>query len=552
MPESGSNREAHAAVTSANAHAAFASKSNQLRPARHPLSDSEQRLRDYARAASDWFWEMDENLRFTYFSERFEDVTGVSPQILLGLTREETGIPNIDEEAWRTHLDTLAAHRSFRDFEHPRTRPDGREVWLSINGIAVFDDNGVFKGYRGSGSDTTQRRLAEFALEEAVQKADSANHAKSEFLARMSHELRTPLNAILGFSQLLSGAEDPHIDPKHLRFVEQIQGAGGHLLTLIDEVLDLSRIENGDIELLHEIVDLGTLCQECCDLTRQAAEERGIRIDSRISAHDAPRLWADGTRLKEVILNFLSNAIKYNREGGRIDIACDTTPIRFGRFGRFSVTDTGEGLPADRLDELFEPFSRLGQNEFDIPGTGIGLAISRRLVELMGGRLGAHSTPGEGSTFWMEIPLAPHLGTQERVADPAPHCPVESPSGRVTVLYVEDEPANLLLVQHLLSRHPQYVLLDASDAESGLALARQQRPDVILMDIHLPGMSGFDALDTLKATPTTCAIPVIAVSADAMPADIDRGLNAGFVDYVTKPFAINELLATLAKAVEPG
>ncbi len=400
-------------------------------------------------------------------------------------------------------------------------------------------------------ADDLERRVSERTaeLERARDEAERANRAKSEFLSRMSHELRTPLNAILGFGQLL---ELDLREPGPRAQVQQILDAGRHLLALINDVLDLARIEAGHLAVSTEVVALQPLVADCLALLQPQARARQIEL-SAPAADDRRQLRADRTRLKQVLLNLLANAVKYNRVGGRVAVLVEDR----GEHWRLCVDDTGPGLDAGQQARLFVPFERLEAADSAIEGTGIGLALSRRLVELMHGRIGVVSERGRGSRFWVELPKAPDLAPA-----PAPALlPADAGAlrdgagpGQHELLYIEDNPVNLLLVQHIVALRPQWRLLTASLPSQGLILARTRRPRLVLLDIHLPEMDGFAVMRVLREDPATRDIPVVAVSAHAMPADLARGRAAGFADYLTKPLELERMLELLdaQAAVDPA
>ena len=381
------------------------------------------------------------------------------------------------------------------------------------------------------------RRDDRRALLLAKDEAEAANRAKSDFLSSMSHELRTPLNAILGFAQVL---EIDELTEDQLDSVQTIRRSGQHLLQLINEVLDLARIEAGKLDLSIESVDLADILNGCVSLIGPLAEGRDVTLTVE-RGPGAGAVRADSTRLKQVLVNLMSNAVKYNRQGGSVAVRSALTPS--GRV-RITVADTGEGIPTERLGQLFTPFSRLGAEATEIEGTGIGLVISKRLIEAMDGQIGVETRTGAGSTFWIELPAA--VATTGKAPEPTPrHAPSTLPAG--TVLYVEDNPANLKLVRQTLARHPQITLLEAHNGSLGIDIATAHRPDLILLDINMPGMDGLETLARLRAEPATRSIPAVAISAAAMEKDIRRALGAGFRRYLTKPIDIAAFLETVAE-----
>ncbi|MGV8990234.1 MAG: ATP-binding protein [Thiobacillus sp.] len=392
---------------------------------------------------------------------------------------------------------------------------------------------------------TEQVEIAKVQLEQTKLEAEKANLAKSNFLSGMSHELRTPLNAILGFAQLLEAGSPPLTETQNAR-LQQIIQSGWYLLDLINEVLDLAVIESGKLPLSKEPVLLFDVMHECRAMIEPQAQQRGIQLDF-LTCDNTWFAYADRTRVKQVLINLLSNAIKYNREQGTVSVACSApTPECI----RISIKDSGAGLPAEKLAQLFQPFNRLGQEAGNEEGTGIGLVVTKQLVELMGGSIGVESTVGVGSEFWIDLIRdgAPRLATGHTLpADPAPKAR-ENMALR-TLLYVEDNPANLMLVEQIIEGHPHIRMLSARDGHLGIALARAHLPDVILMDINLPGISGIQALEILRNDPVTAHIPVLAISANAMQSDIQKGLEAGFFRYITKPIKVNEFMEALDQAM---
>lgn len=441
-------------------------------------------------------------------------------------------------------------------YELTYIRKDGRRLPAEVSVTALRDPEGAIIGYLLIGTDNTERKRVEAEralldrvlldknaeLETARYVAERANLAKSDFLSGMSHELRTPLSAILGFAQLMeTGSPPPTLAQK--RSIDQILKAGWYLLELINEILDLALIESGKLSLSLEPVSLTEVMYECEAMVQPQAQKRGIGV--AFACLDTPSfVKADRTRVKQVLLNLLSNAIKYNKVGGTVTVECSSRPA--GSI-RISVRDTGAGLAPEQLAQLFQPFNRLGQKANVEEGTGIGLVVCKRLVELMGGIIGVHSTLGEGCVFWMELGLISGPQSGDPAAEPVlvAHVRDRGDAPLQTVLYVEDNPANLMLVEDLIARRNDIRFLSARDARSGIQIARTSLPDVILMDINLPGISGLKALRILAEDPATAHIPVVALSANAIPRDIEKGLQAGFFRYLTKPIKVNEFMDTL-------
>lgn len=472
-------------------------------------------------------------------------------------------IPELDQNHHLVSLEHYGVSAEARAMGQRREamgfRKDGSSFPLEIVFSEMTLGNQLY--FTGMLRDISARKQAQaerFQMDEALQIknieleaaraiADKANLAKSEFLSSMSHELRSPLNAILGFAQLMDSGLPPPTATQRAS-IEQILKAGWYLLELINEILDLALIESGRLSMSMEPVSLQAVLLDCQTMMEPRANTRGIQM--RFPSFKAPSfVEADRTRLKQVFVNLLTNAIKYNRQDGSVDITL--RPAGKTRM-HISVRDTGEGLSAKKLAQLFQPFNRLGQEGGEQEGTGIGLVVSKRLVELMGGSIGAHSTVGVGSDFWIELNLADPLSqVLDTKAEQAlrPVSAQEETSVR-TLLYVEDNEANMELVAQLIARRPDMRLLRAEDGLRGLAMARTHRPDVILMDINLPGISGLQALGLLHDDPMTTHIPVLALSANAMPRDVEKGLEAGFFRYLTKPIKIAEFMLALDQSLE--
>ena len=486
-------------------------------------------------------------------NQQMEALTGCTRDELIGApfknyftdpARAEAAITRVLREGKVTNYELTA---------HAR---DGKETVVSYNATTFYDRDRKLQGVFAAARDVTDRKVFELTLQEnnlelehAKGAAEKANLAKSEFLSSMSHELRTPLNAVLGFAQLMA-SDTPPPSPAQKLSIDQILQAGWYLLRLINEILDLAMIESGKVTMSHESLSLADVLQDCQAMIEPQAQKRGIqmtfpRFDKLVYVH------ADRTRLKQVMINLLSNAIKYNREGGAVIVQC--TMSAENRI-RVSVRDTGGGLGPDQLAQLFQPFNRLGQETGTEEGTGIGLVVTKQLIELMGGSIGVESSVGVGSIFWVELlasSAAALIYGDEGDAVPDQRAPVASGelSAQRTLLYVEDNPANLVLVEQLIARRSDLKLLTAIDGHLGIQLARAYQPDVILMDINLPGISGYGALKILREDPATAHIPVMALSANAIPRDIERGMDAGFFRYLTKPIKVTEFMDALDVAL---
>jgi PAS domain S-box-containing protein len=443
-------------------------------------------------------------------------------------------------------LDAVKAKGRF-EAEGWRVRKDGSTFWANEVFTAIRDQAGNPRGFAKLTRDLTERRQVEAELINAKAVAEKANLAKSNFLSSMSHELRTPLNAILGFGQLMESGS-PLPTPAQKASIDQILQAGWYLLELINEILDLALIESGKLSISREPVSLDAIMLECQSMIEPQAQKRGIRM-SFPRFDDPCFVNADPTRVKQILINLFSNAIKYNQAGGSVVVECAASPP--DRI-RVSVRDTGAGLAPDKLSQLFQPFNRLGQEASTEQGTGIGLVMTKRLVELMGGVIGVESEVGVGSVFWIELNSASAPSFMDDAYEPAAPAQTQVESGAAlrTLLYVEDNPANLMLVEQLVARRADIRLLTAVNGKLGIELARASRPEVILMDINLPGISGTEAMLILREDRATAHIPVLALSANAIPSDIKAALKAGFFRYLTKPIKVNEFMEALDVALE--
>lgn len=494
----------------------------------------------------EWSWDAKTNL-ITY-SEIAAQMFGIPAK--KAISREQMRAflsPEVAETARKAWDKALIEHTSYINEYEVNSRL-GSPRCIAITGIGNYANDGSVIGMNGVMQDITERKQAEetlyinnLELKKAKSTAEKANLAKSDFLSSMSHELRTPLGAILGFAQLLESST-PTPSPSQKKSVDQILKAGWYLLDLINEILDLALIESDHLTLSIEPVSLIEIMRECGDLIEPQAQKRGISV-SFLEQEIPYFVRADHTRLKQIMINLLSNAIKYNKLGGTV--AVDYSPTGTNMV-RISVSDTGDGLAPELIEQLFQPFNRLGQNAKSEVGTGIGLVVCKRLVELMDGRIGVDSAVGKGSVFWIELNLMIETAQTDRTqTQTQTQTQTEDESRLNTLLYVEDNPANLMLVEDIIARRQNIRLLSAKDGKQGIKLARAMLPDIILMDINLPGINGIDAMKILARDSTTAHIPVIALSANAVPHDIEKALQVGFFRYLTKPINVNELLNTL-------
>lgn len=502
--------------------------------------ESEEKYRLQFELSADPMWIISEN-RFVMANNASAQALGYESTEALINTHPSAVSPEYQEDgkssyAKANEMMAIAYREGYHRFEWLHKRLNGEEFYVEVSLTSVphrgrdalfcvWHDLTDHKNYE------TELLERQQQLEIAKETSEKANQAKSEFLSSMSHELRTPMNAILGFAQVLE--YDERLNEEHSDSINEILKAGNHLLELINEVLDLAKVESGHIDLSLEPVDVNAVVDECLYLMSTLADRRNINLSNHNPAGYIVR--ADRIRLKQMLINLLSNAIKYNRDGGSIELdvqAKDNDKLRI------LVKDTGAGIAKDRIPELFLPFNRLDAENSEIEGTGIGLTITRRIVELMGGRVDVESEIGVGSTFWIELPLesVPELERTDNAAAVTKAESVQSLAGSEhLVLYLEDNPANLKLVSQLLGRRKHIHLLTAHTPALGIELAMSRQPELILMDINLPEMDGYQVLEVLKADDNTSSIPVVAITANAMPKDVERGNRAGFSEYLTKP-----------------
>ncbi len=514
------------------------------------LRESEARQVRIIQASSDGIWEWYADRGGFHFSHRcwellgYEDLDDV-------LTEGEDRL-----KIWRRHIypqdlpkfdNALVEHMAGRapfDVEYRLVNIQGEIRWIRGRGRAVFNEKGQPIMMSGTNMDITEVKRAEERVIQAKEQAEKANRAKSEFLSSMSHELRTPLNAILGYTQLFEF--DGNLKAQQIENVREIRKAGEHLLQLINDVLDLAKIESGNMTVSLEPVLVSRLVTECFTLVQPQADARGIRLSARMGEQGNTYIIADHIRCKQALLNLLSNAVKYNQVGGDVEAVLS---VQEGQKLRISVRDTGRGIPLSRQGEVFQPFNRLNAENTSVEGSGVGLVITKQLVEMMHGTLDFSSAEGVGTVFWMDFPIDPEWTSESSLPQrKKDYSMVELEVKRkCKVLYVEDNPTNVRLLQQIFARYPQLELEIAEEAFLGIYKARSTKPDLIILDINLPGMDGYEVLSVLKNDSFTSGIPVIGLSANAMPYDIERGRSAGFFDYLTKPVDINQLINVFNK-----
>ncbi|HEX4641120.1 MAG TPA: PAS domain S-box protein [Chthoniobacterales bacterium] len=482
---------------------------------------------------------VDEQGRFLRINAACQQLWGYKPSELVGRHSNALVHPE-DLEKTKNASKDLRETGKLTDFVNRHVRKDGTFVDTLWSATWSAKDKIIFC----VAHDVTDRARIEKALRDAKNEADRANHAKSEFLSRMSHELRTPLNSILGFSQLLDRQNPTENQRTRIQY---ILGAGRHLLNLINEVLDISRIEAGTLQLSLEPVCIEEAIGEALELMRPLASERKIALSASEPLDTTTYVLADRQRLKQVLLNLLSNAVKYSAMEGKVTISFKES----ARFSRISIRDTGAGIPVDKLSRLFTPFDRLGAEQSPVEGTGLGLALCQRLVQAMNGTIGVSSTSGNGSTFWLELPQAE--SPLQKLESAKTECGDETlPAESYRLLYIEDNFANVTLVEQMLGERPNLELMTAMQGRVGLELARQHIPELILLDLHLPDIPGWQVLAQLKADHLTREIPVVVISADATAPQIKRLLSAGARAYLTKPIDITEFFRVVDEVLSPA
>lgn len=520
----------------------------ELKETEEALRESEARQVRILQAANDGIWEWYAGRGGFHFSNRCWEMLGYDDQDDV-ITKGENRL-----RIWRNHIYppdlqkfddafTQVAGKDMFDLEYRIQSKQGELRWIRVRGRIDFDGQGKPNRISGTNMDITDIKRAEERVLQAKEAAENANQAKSQFLSSMSHELRTPLNAILGYAQLFE--YDGHLTSVQLDNVKEIRKAGEHLLQLINDVLDLAKIESGKMTVSLEPVLASRIATECLTLLQPQADIRGVSLYARLNQLESTYVVADNIRLKQALINLLSNAIKYNAMGGKVELSFSVIE---GEQMRILVRDTGYGIATNRQSEVFQPFNRLNAEYSKIEGSGVGLVITKQLVEMMHGKLDFISSEGVGTEFWIDLPLCSEWNQDLILSRPKSElqAPVElalrSPR---KILYIEDNPSNVRLLQQIFMRYPLLELDVAEEAFLGIYKARRHQPDLIILDINLPGMDGFETLSVLKRDSSTSHIPVVGLSANAMPYDIERGRNSGFYDYLTKPVEINRLFQTL-------
>lgn len=526
------------------------------------LKLSEERFFDIASSLADGIWETGPDLKFTYLDDSIVEILGIGRELFCGLDSPiiEANIASAND--WVRFCQNLEARKPFRELRFSYENPQSGESYFSMNGVPVFSAGGEFKGYRGTGIEVSAHVASEYKARkvqkeiiQAKEEAERANRAKSDFLSSMSHELRTPLNSILGFAQLLE-MNCPEKDAQQSEYINHILLAGQELLNLISQILELSTLEKGRISMRMAEVSVDEVIDASLKDVEFLARQRKIRVlDQRDGTRRFPKLWADDGRLKQVLINLLSNAIKYNVEGGSVVINCGNGPE--GTL-RITIEDSGLGIPADKGRNLFQPFERLGRETGGVPGSGVGLSIAKRIMDLFGGDIGYRSEANVGTTFWIDVPVArtAYQGAGD-ASRSGLHVTRNMNSGEKEcqsrkVLYIEDDPGSQDLMMHILGSFKEFNLeiIRAHNAELGIALAEEQVPDIILLDINLPGMDGVDAVQELKRLEVTRATPVVAITGDTSVVDYDTAGNLGFADFIAKPLKIKTVHETVSKYLE--
>jgi len=518
---------------------------SQLKQTEQALRASEARYSRIIAGTRDGVWEWDiENNRIEFSDICWEQLgfsqSEIKERNLRNISDWESRMSPRDVERFKAELRAHILERNPFDIEYQIKAKDESMRWIRARAEATYNKEGRAIRVSGSNMDVTELKNTQLAVVQAKVAAEKANQAKSEFLSSMSHELRTPLNAILGYAQLFD--YDTNLNNEQRENVSEIRKAGNHLLHLINEVLDLAKIEAGRLSLSLEPVIPSRVLDDCLRLVQPLAEERGIDVSLQLGSFGEMPVFADNTRLKQALINLICNAVKYNREAGKVTIALEmASPDKM----RILVRDTGLGIPAEHRAQVFEPFNRLSAECGSVEGSGVGLVITKRLVEMMQGTIDFSSVENVGTQFWIDLPIAREgeKGVSARAEDAfSAKCSELVVEGSYRILYIEDNPANTRLFEKIIDRFEQLSVTTVMEPLIGIYEARTAPPDIIVLDINLPDLDGYEVLEVLKNDERTKDIPVVALSANAMSMDVKKGLQAGFVDYLTKPVEVNHLI----------
>ncbi len=513
-----------------------------------------KRLSGFAEAASDWFWEMDEELRFSYFSDHFTSLTGVEKSMLMGKTRLETGNPNVSQEEWNQHLADLADHRPFKDFVHPRTRPDGSTVWIAISGTPNFDEEGEFQGYFGTGRDITEAKVQKDDLVAAKKRAEAANRSKSEFLANMSHEIRTPMNGVMGMAELLTRTS---LDDKQRSFANIIVKSGTALLTIINDMLDFSKIEAGQMVIDLGQFDLWETIDDIAALVSTKVAEKDIELIVRVDPNLPRRYSGDAGRIRQIVTNLVNNAVKFTETG---HVFVEVTGQRANPDEEedgeildyalsFSIQDTGIGIPRQQLSRIFNKFVQVdGSTRRKYGGTGLGLTISRSLVEMMGGEIGVESEAGVGSTFWFQLTLPAETRPETTKTV------LEEELAGLRVLIVDDNETNRAILTEQLQTYQMDTATCASGADAISVLRRAHQQDIpvelIVLDYHMPGMSGSETTEIIRQDANIANTPIIMLTSVEEMEDGSRFSSLNIQGNLIKPAGMDRMMEAIRRAME--
>jgi PAS domain S-box-containing protein len=518
------------------------SEVRKRRQAEAALGASESRYRSVVDNVKEVIFQTDAEGRWTFLNRAWSEVTDFPVEETLGKNFLEFVHHEDRQRNEELYASLIAGRKEYCRHEVRYKTRHGDFRWVEVYARLTLDPAGSVIGTSGTLNDVTDRKANEEELQAAKEEAERANRAKDEFLSRVSHELRTPMNTIIGFTQLL---ELDSCTPTQLENTGRILRAARHLLELLNEILDISRIESGRLSVELQAVGVHEAIQNALEMMRPLIDSKRIRLVQHNARAAGIRVLADRQKLMQVLLNLLSNAIKYNRQEGQVTLSYDE--VATGHL-RINVADTGMGIAPDRRGALFQPFQRLGAERSGVEGTGLGLALSKSLVELMNGSIGVDSRPGEGSTFWIELPISATVSVQETVNKPQTETVThEKP---FSVLYIEDNAENITLLERILGLRRGVRLIIATHGKLGLEMAREHMPDLILLDLHLPDMSGLSILRQLVKEVATASIPVVILSADALPGTRKQLLDAGADCYLTKPLDVKQFLTVLDSFLE--